>query len=235
MAQFMIPVVISLVIFLSNLSVLHYFAKSACILCSRFGRFLVPFGMGFSVVLLLFRLLPSTFRENLSGSFMFLAAPTISFLVFFLLDHLIFRRVVKQKLTYDLKAVHGTILFFMNVLAGILLYNIFNTDKVLAYIFAIPLLFLTMTENSSFHLVNEREYEFVYVLGSLAVSIGVIVAIILPVAELFQQVIFSFLMGWFLFAFLQELLQKKERNYWFLIQGFIFAFIGLYLLHMLGL
>ena len=233
MSQFLIPVTIAIVIFLSNLLAIGFFGKKVSEVFSKFKRYLVPFALGFSAVLLLTYILPRIFATAFTvyKDFWLVTALGAGFILFLLVEKLMFRDEARDKLPADLKFLHTSLYFMMSVLAGIVLFSLFFGKAVDAYMFAVPLFVMTLSGNISLNNIAKSDLDFSYILVSLAVPLGLILALVFIIPEFVLVVFYSIVTGWILFAILHTIFSRKLDFSFF--NGVVLAFLLEVALHYL--
>lgn len=196
------------------LGALHYFSENLE-LASESRRYrIISFGAGISIAYLFLHLLPHTYEAAVhlkEAVFIFLL---LGFALFHLSEKYVYQHLQEEKRARELKEIHSIAFFVYHFFVGIVVKDIFEDGILEGFLFVIPIALHTGLSTVSLSRIhgNIRENIFIKILLSLSTLLGIVFALIVPVSDIVNNILVSFITGVLLYIFVKEFLPEKEKG-----------------------
>jgi hypothetical protein len=216
------PYFIALGIFylLFNMSILHYFGRTACIICSKTHRHLMSFGTGVIIAYIITTLIPKIHGEL--GFYGFLGG----FVLFFLMEAFVYKKVPRHELGYRLQLLHEVILFSAHFLGGAIFLALAKISLSSSFLFFLMFLFVTMSEDFSLHFLHGKEKTLPQLIVSISFLLGIVASYLTKSDLIVLETSKGILGGTLLFVVTNEAMRKqKERHIVYFLLG-ILSLVG---------
>jgi hypothetical protein len=200
-----------------NMTILHYFGRGLCIVCSTAHRKLFSFGTGVVIAYIITTLLPRIYGH--SGHLYFLAG----FVLFLVLETVIYRKVGRDNLDHSLRFLHEVLIFIVHFIGGVIVFQLSRESFHSAIWFFVIFLFVAMSEDFSVHFLHGRERKLPQLVVSASFLLGILLSRPFGLASLPVEPIEGIVGGSLLFVITREAMGKDDRSVLYFILGVILS------------
>ncbi|MGD2246684.1 MAG: hypothetical protein PVI11_09070 [Candidatus Aminicenantes bacterium] len=196
------------------LGALHYFSENLELVSESRRHRIISFGAGISIAYLFLHLLPHTYDAAArlkEAVFIFLL---LGFALFHLSEKYVYQHLQEEKRARELKEIHSVVFFIYHFFVGIVVKDIFEEGTIEGFLFVLPIALHTSLSTVSLSRIHGhiRENLFIKILLSLSTLLGIAFSLIVPVPDIVNNILVSFLTGVLLYIFVKEFLPEKEKG-----------------------
>lgn len=196
------------------LGTLHYFSENLKFVSESRRYRIISFGAGISIAYLFLHLLPHTYEAAVhlkEAVFIFLL---LGFALFHLSEKYVYQHLKEEKRARELKEIHSIVFFIYHFFVGMVTKDIFEDGTLEGFLFVIPIALHTGLSTVSLSKIHGhiRENIFIKILLALSTLIGIVFALLVPIPDIVNNILVSFITGALLYIFVKEFLPEKEKG-----------------------
>jgi zinc transporter ZupT len=196
------------------LGALHYFSENIKLAAEPKRYRFISFGAGISISYLFLHLLPHTYDVAIhleEAVFVFLL---LGFALFHLSEKYIYQHIEQEKQVRELKEIHSIMFFVYHFLIGIVFVDKFEAGILEGILFMFPVALHTGLSQASLSKIHGeiRENILIKIILSLSTLLGVVLAILVQVPDIVNNILVSFISGVLLYIIVKEFLPGKEKG-----------------------
>lgn len=208
------PILISIVIFISVITLIKYLEHDFCISSLKYGRQIVSFIVGASIVTIFAELLNDIYTEVHSTNNLLVLLLPLSFIILMFIEQHVHKHIKKSKKNKELSSLLKWISFFSGLVVGMIAINNPQPTLFKEIIFLLVIGSYDLIREISFHLVQEGGHgaHFKRVLLSLSPFYGFALAFYLPIPEVLNVAILTVFGGALTYFMVREIVLPQEER-----------------------